>query len=106
MNIDSRLLTTSQAAGHLRAGGKRASASLLRKLRMKRADDPGHAGPQWFRDEASGYCLYRIEDLDAYLERWRAQLRPMAPREQPERLTREAPAAPSTQLATGSSTSP
>jgi hypothetical protein len=85
MDSSSPDLTTSPAAAYLRAHGKRASASLLRKLRTKGPADPGQSGPKWVRDPA-GYCLYRREDLDAYLEQWRAQLRPMAQHEQPERL--------------------
>jgi hypothetical protein len=85
MDSDSQFLLTTQAAAYLRARGRRASASLLRKLRMKGLDDPGQSGPKWVRDPA-GYCLYRREDLDAYLEQWRAQLRPMAQHQQPERL--------------------
>jgi hypothetical protein len=85
MDNTSQYLLTAAAAQYLSAGGRRASASLLRKFRMKGLTDPGDHGPRWVRDPG-GYCLYRREDLDAYLAEWRARLRPMERRGIPPQL--------------------
>jgi hypothetical protein len=43
------------------------SASLLRKLRMRAPDDPGRRGPNFVRLSPQ-LIVYRIEDLDAWLD--------------------------------------
>lgn len=73
-----RAYSTLEAAQYLSERGRRVSVSWLRKRRMRRADDPGDAGPMWFRD-TRGNCVYFASDLDAYLERWRSTLRALQP---------------------------
>lgn len=47
------------------------SVSMLRKLRLKGVDDPGLRGPRYLKLGAQ-HVLYKIEDLDAWLESHRA----------------------------------
>lgn len=80
-----QMLRTSAAADFLSNNGKPTSASLLRKQRLKGPDDPGTQGPPWVR-APNGDCLYSVDGLRAYLAKYHAQLRPMAPTEPPPHL--------------------
>ena len=82
-------LRTSAAARYLTERGKQTSPSLLRKQRLKGADDPGSRGPDWLR-APNGDCLYPLSSLDRYLAAYRAQLVPMAPGEAPAQRRRVA----------------
>ncbi len=43
------------------------SASLLRKLRMRAPEDPGRRGPSFIKLSPQ-LVVYKIEDLDAWLD--------------------------------------
>ena len=70
----SLLVTTQLAAKHCTQKGRRVSAGHLRKLRLKGQQDPGPHGPAWVRDPANGYCLYAVEELDRWVDEWKATL--------------------------------
>jgi predicted DNA-binding transcriptional regulator AlpA len=64
MEIQSRAgaLKTPEAAAYLGI-----SSSMLRSLRLRGPDDPGRPGPEFARLSAN-CVVYRIADLDAWLE--------------------------------------
>ena len=58
-----RRFRTKEAAAFLTALGDRISHRTLQGYRTRGPDDPGEAGPKWFRDPVTGDCVYFEEDL-------------------------------------------
>jgi hypothetical protein len=67
-----RALQTGAAAKYLGV-----SASLLRKLRLRGPEDPGGVGPHFVKLSPQ-LVVYRVEDLDAWLDAHDAQRRDKA----------------------------
>lgn len=67
-----RALQTGAAAKYLGV-----SASLLRKLRLRGPEDPGGTGPHFVKLSPQ-LVVYRVEDLDAWIDAHDAQRRDKA----------------------------
>lgn len=77
---------TAAAARFLTEHGRQTSVRTLQKYRLKAPGDPGEKGPRYFRDTATGYCLYREDDLLAWVREREARLVERAPAAKPAHL--------------------